>query len=343
MELLSPAGSLDKLKIALEYGADAVYAGLPDFSLRAKTTEFNASSLEEGIRYTKKLDKKIYLTLNIFAHNDKLKTFQKQISFLKKTQPHAVIFSDPGLFSLLREKLPQQELHLSTQANCTNWKHAEFWFKQGVKRIILARELTLKEISEIHRKVPKLELEIFVHGAMCMSYSGRCLLSLFLTGRDANQGDCAHACRWQYKVHTSPLPSLLRRGEIPAPLIEGGEETYLPPLPRENRGRVTTSSLAKGGQRGVFLEEEFRPGEFIPLEEDQHGTYLFSSKDLCMIEYLAKMQKAGICSLKIEGRSKTAYYVAAVTRAYRQALDHPKNKKLIQELRQELETVSHRE
>lgn len=270
-ELLSPAGSYEKLQTALAFGADAVYCGLPDFSLRVRINNFTLKTLAEAIKYTHSLGKKIYLTFNIYAHEEHLKQLPKYFKFLKENRPDALIVSDPGIISLLRKNLPQIPLHLSTQANCTNAEAVKFWQKQGITRIILAREVTLKEIAAIHRQVPKMELEYFVHGAMCMSYSGRCILSKWLTGRSANLGDCAQPCRWQY-----------------------------------------------------FISEEKRPGQFIPVEEDQHGTYILNSKDLCLIKELKKLQAAGIISFKIEGRAKSAFYVAAVTQAYRQAIDGTK-------------------
>ena len=257
-ELLSPAGSLEKLKTAIAFGADAVYIGLPDFSLRARINLFTPGKIKQAINYAHKLDKKVYVTFNIFAHNRHLEKLNKSIEFIKQAKPDAVIISDPGILSVLRKKLPQQELHLSTQANCTNWQAAKFWHEQGIKRIILARELSLKEIEQIHKKVPKLELETFVHGAMCMSYSGRCLLSKWFVDRSANLGDCVQPCRWEYN---------------------------------------------------------------LAIEQDQHGSYILNSKDLCLLEHLDKLRKAGVKSFKIEGRTKSTYYIANTTKAYREAID----------------------
>ncbi|MEA2097696.1 MAG: U32 family peptidase [Patescibacteria group bacterium] len=267
-ELLAPAGSFEKLKYALEFGADAVYAGLPDFSLRARINKFDDKQIIKAIKYTRDRNKKIYITLNIFAHNCHLDILKKHLRIYKKELPNAFIVSDIGVIEIIKKVLPNAEIHLSTQANTTNWQTAKFWQKQGVKRIILARELTIEEIKKIHKKVPKLELEYFVHGAMCMSYSGRCLLSSWQTGRNSNLGDCAQNCRWKY-----------------------------------------------------HLMEEKRPNEYIPIEQDEHGTYLLNSKDLCLIEYLEELKNAGITSFKIEGRAKSVYYLAQVTKAYRTALD----------------------
>ena len=291
-ELLAPAGSFEKLKYALEFRADAVYAGLPDFSLRARINKFDKKQIIEAIRYTHNRDKKIYVTINIFAHNQHLDILKKHLLIYKKDLPDAFIVSDIGVVEIIKKILPNAKIHLSTQANTTNWQTAKFWQKQGVERIILARELTIKEIKEIHKKVPKLELEYFVHGAMCLSYSGRCLLSSWQTGRNSNLGDCAQNCRWKY-----------------------------------------------------HLMEEKRPNEYIPTEQDEHGTYLLNSKDLCLIEYLDELKNAGITSFKIEGRAKSVYYLAQVVKAYRTALDiNNTNKKNIEikKLKGELKKLQNR-
>ncbi|MFZ2969898.1 MAG: U32 family peptidase, partial [Minisyncoccia bacterium] len=267
-ELLAPAGSYEKMIYAFEFGADAVYAGLPDFSLRARINKFDQSSINEAINYAHEKNKKIYITVNIFAHNRHITELEKYLKLLKKNPPDALIASDIGVIELIRKILPGIKIHLSTQANTTNWRAVKFWKKYGVDRIILARELSLEEISEIHKKVPNIELEYFIHGAMCMSYSGRCLLSAWKVGRSANLGDCAQNCRWNY-----------------------------------------------------HLVEEKRPSEFIPVEQDMHGTYLLNSKDLCLIEHLDKLKGAGISSFKIEGRAKSVYYLSQVVKAYRSALD----------------------
>ena len=267
-ELLAPAGSFEKMKYALEFGADAVYAGLPDFSLRARINKFDEKQIVEAINYTHSRNKKIYITTNIFAHNCHLDILKKHLRIFKKNLPDAFIASDIGVIEIIKKVLPKAKIHLSTQANTTNWQAAKFWHKQGVNRIVLARELSLEEIKEIHQKVPKLELEYFVHGAMCMSYSGRCLLSSWQVGRSSNLGDCAQNCRWKYQ-----------------------------------------------------LVEEERPDEYIPVEQDDHGTYLLNSKDLCLIEYLDELKNAGITSFKIEGRAKSVYYLSQVVKAYREAID----------------------
>lgn len=268
IELLAPAGSLKKCEYAFAYGADAVYAGIPDFSLRVKENTFNLDDIKNGINLAHKLKKKFYLTVNIYAHNRHLKKLPVYLQKIKKIKPDALIVSDPGIIRLIKKAWPQAVIHLSTQANCTNWQAAKFWYEAGVKRVILAREVSIAEIKEIHQQVPKLELEAFVQGAMCLAYSGRCVLSAALSGRSANLGDCAQCCRWQYQ-----------------------------------------------------LMEEKRPGEYLPIEEDQHGTYILSSQDMCLIEYLDEIKKAGICSLKIEGRNKSEFYLAHIIKAYRQVLD----------------------
>ena len=270
MELLAPAGNFIKMKYAIEFGADSVYLGLPDFSLRARINDFTLTKLKEAIKYAHQRKKKVYITFNIYAHNYHLPKIVKALKLINRLKPDGVIISDPGILTLAKDHLKKIELHLSTQANCTNWQAAKFWYKQGVKRIILARELSLKEIAEIHKKVPKLELEAFVHGAMCISYSGRCLLSAYFSKRSANLGDCSHPCRWAYRL---------------------------------------------------YMEEMTRPGQFIPVEEDSHGTYLLSSKDICMIKYLDQLAKAGVKHFKIEGRTKSISYLANVVKVYREAID----------------------
>lgn len=296
MELLAPAGNFIKMKYAIEFGADSVYLGLPDFSLRARINDFTPKKLAQAIDYAHQKGKKVYITVNIYAHNQHLAKAVKALKLLNKLKPDGVIISDPGVLVLAKKYLKNIDLHLSTQANTTNWQTAKFWYEQGIKRIILARELSLKEITEIHRKVPKLELECFVHGAMCVSYSGRCLLSAWFNQRSANLGDCSHPCRWDYNV---------------------------------------------------FIEEQQRPGVYVPIEEDSHGTYILSSKDLCMLKYLDQLAKAGVNHFKIEGRTKSISYLANVVKIYRQAIDIYKSKKkntrVINKLYKELYKISNRE
>lgn len=269
-EILAPAGNLEKLKAAINFGADAVYLGGSKLNLRAFADNFTTEELKEGIEFAHSRNKRVYVTLNVFPHNEDLEGLEEYLMELYELKVDAVIVSDPGIIMTAREVVPNLELHLSTQANNVNWKSALFWYKQGVKRIVLARELSLQEIKDIRNKIPHdCEIEAFVHGSMCMSYSGRCLLSNYMTGRDSNRGECAQPCRYKY-----------------------------------------------------YLVEEKRPNEYFPISEDHKGTYIMNSKDLCMIEHIPELISAGINSFKIEGRMKSAYYVASVVKAYREALDH---------------------
>ncbi|MDI9242274.1 peptidase U32 family protein [Fusibacillus kribbianus] len=268
-ELLIPASSLEVLKTAVRYGADAVYIGGEAFGLRAKAKNFSMEEMAEGIRFAHERGVKVYVTANILAHNEDLPGVRRYFRELREIGPDALIISDPGVFAIAKEEAPELERHISTQANNTNYGTYLFWYGQGAKRVVSARELSLEEIKEIREHIPDdLEIETFIHGAMCISYSGRCLLSNYFTGRDANRGACTHPCRWKYAVM-----------------------------------------------------EESRPGEYLPVYENERGTFLFNSKDLCMIEHMPDVLTAGIDSLKIEGRMKTALYVATVARTYRRAID----------------------
>lgn len=268
-ELLIPANSLEVLKTAVIYGADAVYIGGEAFSLRAKAKNFTLEEMAEGIAFAHSHGAKVYVTANILAHNQDLEAAKVYFKELKEIMPDALIISDPGMFTLAKEICPEIEIHISTQANNTNYETYRFWWKLGAKRVVSARELSLAEIKEIREHIPEeMEIESFIHGAMCISYSGRCLLSNYFTGRDGNQGACTHPCRWKYAV-----------------------------------------------------VEEKRPGEYLPVYENERGTYIFNSKDLCMVEHIPEVVDAGIDSLKIEGRMKTALYVATVARTYRKAID----------------------
>ncbi|MBT3630331.1 MAG: tRNA 5-hydroxyuridine modification protein YegQ [Candidatus Marinimicrobia bacterium] len=298
-ELLLPAGNFEKLKYAFAYGADAVYAGVPRYSLRTRENEFRKESLLDGIAYTHDLGKKLYLTMNIYAHNTKIKGFMDEMERMLQYKPDAMIMADPGLIHLARKEFPQLDIHLSTQANCTNWASADFWRDQGVTRIILSRELSLKEIAEIHAKVPDVELEAFVHGAICIAYSGRCLITNYMNNMDANQGTCTNSCRWGYNFGQKS-PSLL---EMESQDIIQVDAPYTPP------------------EDGFFLEEPKRPGQYFDMKEDEHGTYMMNAKDLCSIELLQQMRDAGIVSYKIEGRTKSVYYAAMTARSYRKAID----------------------
>ena len=268
-EVLAPASSLEVLKTAVIFGADAVYIGGEMYGLRAKAKNFSKEDMAEGIRFAHEHGKKVYVTANITAHDRDLEGVQKYFEELKEIGPDALIISDPGVFQIATEICPEIDIHISTQANNTNYGTYNFWYRQGASRVVSARELSLAEIKEIREHIPKeLEIESFIHGAMCISYSGRCLLSSFFTGRDANRGACTHPCRWKYSI-----------------------------------------------------VEESRPGEYMPVYENERGTYIFNSKDLCMIEHIPEMLNAGIDSFKIEGRMKTALYVATVARTYRLAID----------------------
>jgi len=308
VELLAPAGNLEKMKYAFHYGADAVYAGVPDFSLRVRINNFNRETIKEAVEYAHARKKKIYLTLNIYAHNRHLENAVKHLKFLQKIKPDGIILSDPGILMLVKKHLPNVDIHLSTQANATNWQAVKFWQEQGVKRVILAREVTLEEIKEIKKRVPKMELEYFIHGAMCMSYSGRCILSKWMTGRSANLGDCTQPCRWKY--HEVGIRSLYR-------------------------DRIPTASI-------IDAKDRYQ----IDLEEDQHGTYFLNSYDLNLLAYVDKLIAAGVSSLKIEGRAKSVYYVSSVVRAYRKAIDAAGSKaafkKAVAEGRKELSNLVHR-
>jgi putative protease len=312
MELLAPAGSLSKMKYALHYGADAIYAGVPDFSLRARINDFNFESLKKGVEYAHKLGKKFYVTLNIYAHNIHLEKLEGHLKKLKNIKIDGIILSDPGILLLVKKYLPKVEIHLSTQANATNWQAVKFWATQGVSRVVLAREVTLSEIKEIKKNVPEMELEYFVHGAMCMSYSGRCMLSKWMSNKSANLGDCSQPCRWAYNIKAETLDKKNKDNEIK-------EMTVL-----DNRG-------------------EFE----IDLEEDRQGTYFFNSKDLNLLSYLNDLIEAGVDSFKIEGRNKSPYYLGTVVRAYRNVLDgvlgkDKKLKNIIKEEQNNLSELVHR-
>ena len=302
-ELLCPAGSPEKLRYALAFGADAVYAGIPRFSLRAKENPYNNNSLKEDIEYCHSLNKKMYVTANILPQNRKLESFKKSIATIADAGPDGIIMSDPGMIQYVRKEFPELSIHLSVQTNTINWMSVAFWRDYGIKRIILSRELSMPELHEIHTQVPDIGLESFVHGSICIAYSGRCLLSNYFNHRDANQGTCTNSCRWEYNVKEE--------------LSEGEKPTQSP--------------------KGEYLiEEKGRGGDLMPIEEDEHGTYIMNSKDLRAIEHLDELWGAGVESFKIEGRTKSIYYLSLITKAYRQAIDamiakKPFNPKLLDE------------
>jgi putative protease len=295
IELLAPAGDLEKLKMAIIYGADAVYLGGEAFGMRKASKNFTLEDIEEGVRFAHERGKKVYVTLNIVPHDKDMEGLEDYAMDLQRIGVDAFIVSDPGMFTVIKRTTPDMEIHISTQASVTNYETIMFWYNLGVRRIVLARELSFEEIEGITKKLPEdLDIEAFVHGAMCMSYSGRCLISNYMTGRDANMGDCAQPCRYKYHV-----------------------------------------------------VEEKRPGEYFPIEEHEEGTFLFNSKDLCMIEHLPQVIGSGIMSLKIEGRVKSSYYVATVIRSYRMALDaylkDPENYQYNPAWLDEIRKVSHRD
>ena len=298
-ELLSPAGNLEKLKYAFAYGADAVYAGVPRFSLRTRENDFREESLIAGIQYARNLGRKVYLTLNIFAHNAKVDGFIRELEKVVEWEPDGLIMADPGLIHQALKRVPNIPVHLSTQANATNWTTVEFWKNMGVNRIILSRELRLKEIAEIHAQVPDIKLESFVHGAICIAYSGRCLISNYMNHRDANQGTCTNSCRWEYDLQQQSSSLLTTE---------------------KNQTTVSADNYKSPGN-GFYVEEKERSGEQFPLEEDESGTYMFNAKDLCAVELLDDICNAGVMSFKIEGRTKSTYYAAMATRSYRKAID----------------------
>lgn len=295
MELLAPAGSMDKMKMAFLYGADAVYLGGKSFGLRAFSDNFSNEELKEAVDYAHARGKHIHVTVNIFPHNDDLKALSDYLVYLRDIGVDAILIADPGIFAMARQLVPDLPVHVSTQANTTNWASTKFWHDNGASRVVMAREVSLRDVKEIHAKVPDVELEGFIHGAMCISYSGRCLLSNYFTqgDRDSNRGECVQCCRFKYNV-----------------------------------------------------VEEKRPGQYFPVVEDERGTYIFNSKDLCLLPYLPDLYDAGLSSLKIEGRMKSIHYVATVTKVYRQAFDayeaDPEHFTVRQEWLDELEKISHR-
>ncbi|MBH3396724.1 MULTISPECIES: tRNA 5-hydroxyuridine modification protein YegQ [Pseudomonas] len=298
-ELLAPAGTLKTMRYAFAYGADAVYAGQPRYSLRVRNNEFDHANLALGIQEAHALGKRFYVVVNIAPHNAKLKTFLKDLAPVIDMAPDALIMSDPGLIMLVRQHFPQMPVHLSVQANTVNWASVQFWQQLGLSRVILSRELSLEEIEEIRQQVPGMELEVFVHGALCMAYSGRCLLSGYLNKRDANQGTCTNACRWKYDA---------------TPATENATGDIV---------REVQPTLGLGAPTGqVFLlQESNRPGTEMPAFEDEHGTYIMNAKDLRAIQHVERLATMGVHSLKIEGRTKSHFYCARAVQSYRQAID----------------------
>lgn len=301
IELLSPAGSLKAMRYAFAYGADAVYAGLPRYSLRARNNSFKQDNIEIGIKEAHAAGKLFFLTTNLMPHNDKVRTFMKHMEPLIAMKPDALIMADPGLIMMVREEWPDMPIHLSVQANTVNYAAVKFWQSVGVSRVILSRELSLKEIEEIRQRCPEMEIEVFVHGALCIAYSGRCLLSGYFNSRDANQGTCTNACRWEYGTTAAK---------------ENAEGDLLP---------LSGADESAGGcgcsPEPMLMEDKSRPGKLMPIEEDEHGTYILNSKDLRAVEHVEKLVQIGVDCLKIEGRTKSPYYVARTAQVYRRAID----------------------
>lgn len=292
-ELLVPAGSLERLKTAFLYGADVVYCGTPAMSLRAQS-KFTMEDVMEGVEFAHSKGKKVYLTVNLFTHNKDIQRLPEYVETLKKIKPDGAIVADPAVFKFIHENLPELNLHVSTQANVTSWLGVKFWQDMGAKMCVLERQLTFDELREIREKCPDIRLETFIHGSMCMSYSGRCLLSNYFTGRGANQGKCAHSCRWNYKIHM------------------------------KLKEDISKEILLNKDTKELFdflLEEECRPNDFLTIEETENGSYMMNSKDLCLLPVLPEFLKIGIDCLKIEGRNKTQYYAGMVARTYRKAID----------------------
>ncbi len=303
-ELLSPAGTLRNMRYAFAYGADAVYAGQPRYSLRVRNNDFKLENLANGIQQAHDLGKKFYLASNIAPHNSKVKTYLRDMEPVIAMKPDALIMSDPGLIMMVREKWPETEIHLSVQANVVNFATVKFWAKQGVSRIILSRELSLDEIQEIREECPDTELEVFVHGSLCIAYSGRCLLSGYMNHRDPNQGTCTNACRWKYQAHDAKER---QEGDVVPVEFDPAKQPTL------GNGEPT--------DKIVLLQEANRPDEYMPAFEDEHGTYIMNSRDLRAVQHVHRLTNMGVHSLKIEGRTKSHYYVARTAQVYRKTID----------------------
>ena len=307
-ELLSPAGTIKNMRYAFAYGADAVYAGQPRYSLRVRNNDFKDKNLETGINEAHAIGRKFYLTSNLMPHNSKVKTYISDLEPVIELAPDALIMADPGLIMMVKEKWPEMPIHLSVQANTVNYAAVKFWQREGIERVILSRELSLDEVEEIRQQCPEIELEVFVHGALCIAYSGRCLLSGYFNHRDPNQGTCTNSCRWEYKTVETQ---------------ENAEGVYKPAQQPAAPGR---SEIGNGERHPLaenvyMLEEKERPGEHTTIMEDEHGTYIMNSKDLRAVEHVNRLVDIGVDCLKIEGRTKSHYYVARTTQSYRQAID----------------------
>ena len=333
-ELLAPAGTLKMMRYALAYGADAVYAGQPRYSLRARNNEFMNDNLAIGINETQSLGKKFFVAVNTMPHNSKVKTFINDLEPIIELKPDALIMADPGLIMMVKERWPDIPLHLSVQSNTVNYATVRFWQNYGIERVILSRELSLDEVEEIRQECPDIELEVFVHGALCIAYSGRCLLSGYFNHRDPNQGTCTNSCRWEYK--TKPAVEL-EDGRIVPP------ETAVLDASVLNNAGCGDQERHPLADQVYFLEEKQRPGELLPITEDEHGTYIMNSKDLRAVEHVKRLTEIGIDCLKIEGRTKSHYYTARTTQVYQQAInDAVSGKRFDEKLLGVLENLANR-
>lgn len=320
-ELLLPAGSLAKMTAAFDFGADAVYAGQPRYSLRARNNEFSKlETLATGINEAHARGKKFFVASNIFAHNAKLKTYLRDMEPVIEMKPDALIMADPGLIMMVRDRWPEVAVHLSVQANAINWADVKFWKRMGLTRVILSRELSLDEVEEIRQECPDMELEVFVHGALCIAYSGRCLLSGYFNHRDANQGTCTNSCRWDYKVKNAEEDSSGDLAHVPAQTIQFD---YQRAMDEADQAFSALGNMPRhpAADQPYLTEVSGRPGELMPVYEDEHGTYIMNSKDLRAVEHVERLTRIGVDSLKIEGRTKSLYYVARTAQVYRRAID----------------------
>lgn len=312
-ELLAPAGTLEKMRAAYDFGADAVYAGQPRYSLRARNNEFKLEQLATGISEAHERGKKFFVASNLMPHNAKVKTYLADMAPVVAMKPDALIMADPGLIMMVREKWPEIPIHLSVQANTVNYAAVRFWKTLGLTRVILSRELSLDEIEEIRQQCPDMELEVFIHGALCIAYSGRCLLSGYFNHRDPNQGTCTNSCRWDYKVHDAE--------EDPAGVIRFKDFDFRAEMEKSSLSSCGSLPRHPEADKVYLIEEKNRPGELMPIMEDEHGTYIMNSKDLRAVEHVERLMKIGVDSLKIEGRTKSLYYVARTCQVYRRAID----------------------
>jgi len=318
-ELLLPAGSLAKMHAAFDFGADAVYAGQPRYSLRVRNNDFSTlQTLQEGIDGAHARGKQFFVASNIFAHNAKLKTYLRDMAPVIAMKPDALIMADPGLIMMVRDQWPDMPIHLSVQANAVNWADVKFWHRMGLTRVILSRELSLDEIEEIRQRCPEMELEVFVHGALCIAYSGRCLLSGYFNHRDPNQGTCTNSCRWDYKVQQAAEDASGDLGAMQTIPLRFEQALEQAAQPWSSLHQQPRHPLA---DQPYLIEETGRPGQLMPILEDEHGTYIMNSKDLRAVEHIERLVKIGVTSLKVEGRTKSLYYAARTAQVYRQAID----------------------